>query len=85
MRLQGQGPYSMEKHVLVVISRSGLVLFSWFIFPKVDGTSYAISLGLRDSQGLALGDKACVIRPGACGAHHGEGRSPGGPEKRGTW
>jgi len=75
----------MEKHVLVVISRSGLVLFSWFIFPKVDGISYAISLGLRDSQVLALGDKACVIRPGACGAHHGEGRSPGGPEKRGAW
>ena len=73
------------KNVLVVISRSGLVLFSWFIFPKVDGTSYAISLGLRDRQGLALCDKACVIRPGACGAHHGEGWSPGGPEKKGAW
>ena len=61
------------------------MLFSWFIFPKVDGTSYAISLGLRDRQGLALCDKACVIRPGACGAHHGEGWSPGGPEKKGAW
>lgn len=62
MRLQGHGPYAMEKPVLVIISRSGLVLFPWFISPKVDGNFYAISLGLRGTQGLAVCDKPCMIR-----------------------